>query len=130
MGSHAGAEHWIRGRFVEVAPPTRLVIDMEVTVGAGKPQFRAYTEVDFSDAPGGTRMDVVQSYTFADSSMAWMRFVDGVAGGGRARRMARDARQAGEGGGAHGERQRLKGSWEDGGSAGTGDLYRLRSAVI
>src|SRR5215813_13900752 len=63
-------KNWIRGTFVEVTPPSRLVIDMNVTSGAGAPLFRCYTEVDFSDALGGTRMDVVQTYTFIDPSMA------------------------------------------------------------
>jgi len=70
--SPAGEEHWIRGTFVEVTPQTRLVIDMRVTDAAGKPLFSAYTEVDFADALGGTRMDVVQTYTLIDPSMAWM----------------------------------------------------------
>ncbi|HKD26505.1 MAG TPA: SRPBCC family protein [Xanthobacteraceae bacterium] len=65
-----GEKHWIRGTFVEVTPPSRLVIDMNVTSGAGEPLFRCYTEVDFSDALGGTRVDVVQSYTFIDPSIA------------------------------------------------------------
>jgi uncharacterized protein YndB with AHSA1/START domain len=43
---------------------------MNVTSAAGEPWFRCYTEVDFSDALGGTRMDVVQTYTFIDPSMA------------------------------------------------------------
>jgi uncharacterized protein YndB with AHSA1/START domain len=72
MRSPAGEEHWIRGTFVEVTPHTRLVIDMHVADSAGKALFRAYTEVDFADALGGTRMDVVQRYTLADPSMAWM----------------------------------------------------------
>lgn len=67
-----GEAHWLRGRFVEVAPHTRLVIDMLVSDAAGKELFRAYTEVDFADAPGGTRMDIVQTYTLLDSSVAWM----------------------------------------------------------
>jgi len=65
-----GEKHWIRGTFVEVTPPNRLVIDMNVTSGAGEPLFRCYTEVDFSDALGGTRLDVVQTYTFIDPSIA------------------------------------------------------------
>jgi uncharacterized protein YndB with AHSA1/START domain len=65
-----GEKHWVRGTFVEVTPPSRLVIDMNVTFGAGEPLFRCYTEVDFSDALGGTRMDVVQTYTFIDPSIA------------------------------------------------------------
>jgi uncharacterized protein YndB with AHSA1/START domain len=70
MRSPNGEEHWTRGAFVEVTPHTRLVIDMHVADGAGKPLFRAYTEVDFSDALGGTRIDVVQTYTFVDPSIA------------------------------------------------------------
>ena len=72
MRSPAGEEHWTRGVFVEVAPYARLVIDTQVTDSAGKPLFRAYTEVDFADALGGTRMDVVQTYTLIDPSVAWM----------------------------------------------------------
>ena len=72
MRSPAGEEHWIRGTFVEVRPNARLVIDMRVTDGAGMPLFGAFTEVDFTDALGGTRMDVVQTYTLTDPSVAWM----------------------------------------------------------
>jgi uncharacterized protein YndB with AHSA1/START domain len=70
MRSPDGVEHWTRGTFVEVTPHTRLVIDMRATDSSGDPLFRAYTEVDFSDEAGGTRMDVVQTYTFIDPSMA------------------------------------------------------------
>jgi uncharacterized protein YndB with AHSA1/START domain len=70
MRSPTGEEHWTRGTFVEVTPHRRLVIDMHAIDKAGKPLFRAYTEVDFSDALGGTRMDVVQTYTFIDPSIA------------------------------------------------------------
>jgi uncharacterized protein YndB with AHSA1/START domain len=70
MRSPTGQEHWTRGRFAEVTPHTRLVIDMRVTDSAGKPLFRAHTEVGFSDALGGTQMDVVQTYTFIDPSIA------------------------------------------------------------
>ncbi len=72
MHSPVGEEHWIRGRFVEVAPNTRLVIDMRISDSAGKPLFDACTEVDFADALGGTRMDIVQRYTLRDPSVAWM----------------------------------------------------------
>lgn len=85
MRSPAGEEHWIRGTFVEVAPHTRLAIDMHVADSAGKELFRAYTEVDFSDALGGTRMDVVQTYTLIDASTAWM-----VAGASEGWRMTLD----------------------------------------
>src|SRR5258705_5164063 len=72
MRSPVGEEHWIRGTFVEVSPQARLVINMRVTDSAGKPLFGANTEVEFTDALGGTRMDVVQKYTLIDPSMAWM----------------------------------------------------------
>ena len=72
MRSPAGEEHWLRGTFVEVAPHTRLVIDMQVADSAGQPLFRAYTEVEFSDALGGTRMDVAQTYTLIDPTKGWM----------------------------------------------------------
>ena len=72
MRAPTGEEHWIRGRFVEITPPTRLVIDMYIADSAGRQLFRAFTEVDFADALGGTRMDVVQTYTLIDPSTAWM----------------------------------------------------------
>jgi uncharacterized protein YndB with AHSA1/START domain len=72
MRSPAGEEHRISGTFVEVAPHTRLVIDMQVADATGTQLFRAYTEVDFADALGGTEMDVVQTYTIIDPSAAWM----------------------------------------------------------
>jgi uncharacterized protein YndB with AHSA1/START domain len=70
MLSPSGQKHWTRGAFVEVTPHSRLVIDMHATDLDGRPLFRAYTEVDFSDALGGTWMDVTQTYTFVDPSMA------------------------------------------------------------
>ncbi len=70
MRAPYGQEYWTRGKFVEVSPHTRLVIDMAAVDDAGKPLFRAYTEVDFADALGGTQMDVVQSYTLFDPTMA------------------------------------------------------------
>ena len=72
MRSPTGEEHWTRGTFVEVSLFSRLVIDTRVDGRTGEPLFRAYTEVDFSDALGGTRMDVVQTYTILDPSVAWM----------------------------------------------------------
>jgi uncharacterized protein YndB with AHSA1/START domain len=72
MRSPAGEEHWVRGRFVEVSPLVRLVIDIYCTDVTAKPLFRAYTEVDFSDTLGGTQVDVVQTYTLIEPSKAWM----------------------------------------------------------
>jgi uncharacterized protein YndB with AHSA1/START domain len=70
MQSPAGERHWTRGVFVEVSPPTRLAIDMHATDTHGRPLFRAYTEITFTDVLGGTRMDVVQSYTFVDPAVS------------------------------------------------------------
>ncbi len=71
MLSPSGEKHWTRGTFVEVTPHSRLVIDMHATDPQGRPLFRAYTEVTFTDAlAGGTTMDVVQTYTFVDPAMA------------------------------------------------------------
>ena len=72
LRSPAGEEHWVRGRFVEVTTYTRLVIDMTCTDRDGKALFGALTELEFSDALGGTRMDVVQRYTLIDPSAGWM----------------------------------------------------------
>jgi uncharacterized protein YndB with AHSA1/START domain len=72
MRSPAGEQHWVRGKFVEVKPHTRLVIAMTCTDASGKALFSAMTEVDFADALGGTRMDVVQTYTLIDLSVGWM----------------------------------------------------------
>jgi uncharacterized protein YndB with AHSA1/START domain len=58
-----GTQHWARGTFVEVAQNERLVIDMRATDTDGRVLFRAHTEVTFSDAVGGTRLDVVQTYS-------------------------------------------------------------------
>ena len=67
-----GMVHLLRGTFVEIQPNARLVIDMRVEESDGTPLFRAYTELDFADAPGGTRLDVTQTYTLIDLSKAWM----------------------------------------------------------
>jgi uncharacterized protein YndB with AHSA1/START domain len=67
-----GIDHWSRGSFVEVSPYDRLVLDLHVSDGDGRALFRAFTEVDFADVPGGTRMDVRQTYTFASpTEAAW-----------------------------------------------------------
>lgn len=72
MRSPAGEEHRLHGSFVEIVPDARLVIDMRVDDSTGAPLFRAYTEIAFSDAPCGTQLDVVQTYTLIDLSKAWM----------------------------------------------------------
>ncbi len=84
MLSPTGEKHWVRGVFVEVAPYSRLVIDMHAAGLHDRRLFRAYTEVTFADAPGGgTRMDVVQTYTFLDASVA-APMIAGAAEGWRA----------------------------------------------
>jgi len=65
-----GLEHRVRGTVVEIVANTRLVLDMRVSDVAGKPLFRAYTELDFAEVAGGTRLDVTQTYTLLDPSVA------------------------------------------------------------
>ena len=72
MRSPQGEEHWVRGRIVEVTPPSRLVFDSTVTDAAGTPLFSAYTEIELTEAPGGTRIDVTQKYTVLKPGMEWM----------------------------------------------------------
>jgi uncharacterized protein YndB with AHSA1/START domain len=72
MRSPLGEEHWSRGTFVEVTTNTRLVIETHVDDSAGKKLFRAYTEVDFADTLGGTRLDIVQTFTIFDPAAAAM----------------------------------------------------------
>jgi uncharacterized protein YndB with AHSA1/START domain len=67
MRSPEGLEHWTKGTFTEVVAPERLTIDHRVIDPCGGgPLFSAFTEVKFIAVDGGTRMDVVQSYTVAD----------------------------------------------------------------
>ena len=72
MCSPSGEKHWIRGVFKEAKPFDRLVIDMRVTDGDGKPLFNCFTEVAFADSPEGTRMDLTQTYALLDPSVGWM----------------------------------------------------------
>src|SRR5262249_35780299 len=63
MRAPDGTEHWTRGAFAEVTPVERLELDLHPTDALGRILFYAYTEVDFVEVCGGTRMDVVQTYT-------------------------------------------------------------------
>lgn len=65
-----GLEHRLRGTFVEIVANTRLVLDMRISDADDKPLFRAYTELDFAEVAGGTRLDVTQIYTLIDPSVA------------------------------------------------------------
>ncbi len=70
MRSPTGQENWMRGTFTEVTPHDRLVIEMGVVGPDGHALFSARTEVSFRDAPGGTLLEVIQTYVFADPAMA------------------------------------------------------------
>ena len=70
MRAPDGVEHWTRGIFSEIAPPSRLVLDLKVSDAAGRFLFRALTEVSFFGEKGATRMDVVQTYAFEDPAQA------------------------------------------------------------
>ncbi|MBV9286383.1 MAG: SRPBCC domain-containing protein [Hyphomicrobiales bacterium] len=72
MRSPDGVEHRVRGKFVEVAKHDRLALDLTVEDAHGRALFRAYTEANFSDALGGTRLDVAQTYEVIDPDAAWM----------------------------------------------------------
>jgi uncharacterized protein YndB with AHSA1/START domain len=76
----SGEKHWGRGTFAEVTPVSRLVIDMHVFDDSGAELFTAWTEVDFAEEVGGTRMDVVQSYTLTNPSVA-ARMIEGATAG-------------------------------------------------
>jgi uncharacterized protein YndB with AHSA1/START domain len=67
MRSSAGLEHWTKGTVTEVVAPERLMIDHHVIDPCGGGSlFGAVTEVKFITVDGGTRMEVVQSYTVVD----------------------------------------------------------------
>jgi uncharacterized protein YndB with AHSA1/START domain len=70
MRSPSGEEHWTRGTFLEVTPHTRLAIEMRPTASDGDVVFHALTELSFVEVPGGTRIDVVQTYTLLDAARA------------------------------------------------------------
>ena len=71
MRSPEGVDHWTRGTFTEVLAPERLTIDHHVIDPCGGgPLFSAVTEVKFSMGPGGTLMEVVQTYSFPGSAQA------------------------------------------------------------
>ena len=76
MRSPEDVEFWSRGRFTEVAPHDRLAIEMD-TIGEGDRRFfSARTVVTFADVPGGSRMEVVQTYTMHDP--AGLRMIEGA----------------------------------------------------
>lgn len=60
-----GTEHWVRSIYTELEPPERLAFASRVSEN-GKDIFTVATIVIFTPEPGGTRMDVVQSYEILD----------------------------------------------------------------
>jgi uncharacterized protein YndB with AHSA1/START domain len=78
MRSPEGVDYLVRGHFTEVTPVDRLAIEMRVGE-AEHAYFAANTCVSFADAAGGTRMEVVQTYTLLDPARRWM--IDGAAAG-------------------------------------------------
>lgn len=72
MRGPEGVEHWLRGRFLVVDPPERLVFEMDVQAPGGGLAFTALTTVTFEHTPGGTRLTVEQTYRDLDSSAASM----------------------------------------------------------
>jgi uncharacterized protein YndB with AHSA1/START domain len=72
MRAPDGVQHWARGKFVEVSKFDRLTLDLTVEDVKGHALFRALTEASFSEALGGTRIDVTQTYTVLDPDAAWM----------------------------------------------------------
>ncbi|WP_044564843.1 SRPBCC family protein [Azospirillum sp. B4] len=69
MRAPDGTDHWTRGSFAEVSPVDRLVLDLRVDGDDGRVLFTAWTEVTFADALGGTRLDIVQTYTLYEPAM-------------------------------------------------------------
>jgi uncharacterized protein YndB with AHSA1/START domain len=73
MRSAEGREHWTKGKYAEIVPNSRLVIDMQAVGPQEQPLFRAYTVVIFEEQPGGsTRLEVTQTYTLFDALAAPM----------------------------------------------------------
>ncbi len=72
MRSPEGRDHWTRGRYTEIVPDARLVIDMHAVGDRDKPLFRAYTVVTFIDEAGATKLEVDQRYTVFDPAAAAM----------------------------------------------------------
>jgi uncharacterized protein YndB with AHSA1/START domain len=79
MRSPEGTEHWTRGHYVEIVPPSRLVIEMDVIGDQGRLLFHARTVVSLTDEHGATWLEVTQVYTLFESVARQM--VQGAAQG-------------------------------------------------
>ncbi|HEX4766605.1 MAG TPA: SRPBCC domain-containing protein [Lichenihabitans sp.] len=69
MRAPDGSKTWTRGRFAEIDPNRRLVLDLHAETADGRRLFGAYTEVDFIAEGQRTRLDIVQTYDAADPSL-------------------------------------------------------------
>lgn len=104
-----GIDRWTRGTFVEISPDERLVLDLHVFDGNERALLSAWTEVNFTSVLGGTRLDVVQTYTMERpaeaaraielASRGWSETLDRLEkelahmrGGGNTKRSAEHAR--------------------------------------
>jgi uncharacterized protein YndB with AHSA1/START domain len=72
MRSPEGVNHWTRGKFLEIQPYSRLVIEMLPVGEDDAPLFRAHTIVNFSEEAHGTRLHVEQRYTLLAPQAAQM----------------------------------------------------------
>ena len=70
MRSPEGTDHWTRGTIAELVANRRLVLDVHAVEDDGGKLFHAWTELDFVEVPGGTRLDVVQTYTVFNAEKA------------------------------------------------------------
>jgi uncharacterized protein YndB with AHSA1/START domain len=76
MSSPQGERHWTRGRYLEIFPHDRMVIDMEAYDAAERLVFRAHTVFRVFAEPGGTRLEVTQTYR--DITPSAQRMLEGA----------------------------------------------------
>jgi len=69
MRAPDGSLSWMRGNFLEIVPPERLVLSTEVHFG-GAARFSVLTTVNFAAENAGTRMTVHQEYDIHDANFA------------------------------------------------------------
>ena len=79
MRSPQGVDYWCRGQFTEIVPFDRLAIAMRVIGEGDRRYFSAHTLVTFAEDAGGTRMEIVQTYTLHDA--AGLPMIEGAAAG-------------------------------------------------
>jgi uncharacterized protein YndB with AHSA1/START domain len=70
MRMQDGSSHRVGGRFREVTPDSRLVMDLEAYGADGRLMFRCVTEVDFSETLGGANLEILQTYRDVDPEIA------------------------------------------------------------